>query len=79
MSEPCDGDTCPFCGSDDTLALTTGTAYRLGFRSECQACQTRWDFPAASDITELHHMGRLYALGDLLAVYQLPAPGGDAP
>ena len=53
MSEPYEGEDCPFCGSTSTLAWTTPTAYKLGYRLECLSCQTRWKFPAASDITEL--------------------------
>ena len=79
MSEPYDGDTCPCCDSTDTLSWTLGTAYWLGFGSECRTCRTRWDFPAASDIHELDRLARHCPFASILAYHDLPAPGGKQP
>lgn len=53
MSEPYDGDVCPFCGSASTLTWSRITARAIGYGTECLSCGTRWNFPAASDSTEL--------------------------
>jgi hypothetical protein len=73
MSEPYPGSACPFCGSEDTLDYTPGTALLLGFRTECTTCRTRWNFPS----------GYPADFGPVIwpvaaAAFRQP-PGGDTP
>jgi hypothetical protein len=81
MSEPHMGCICPFCGNADAWAWNPGTAYQLGYGCECKSCGTRWNFPAASDITELDRIAQDYVIADspaLLSRY-LEETGGEQP